>query len=68
MSNFTIHQKAALRRALTALELEKKRLNVQANLHEKLGADIPSAVRAYMERKRIREAERVIQEMLEGSE
>jgi hypothetical protein len=61
----TIHQRRALQLALHALERDKKRIAVDANLYEQAGADYPAAVRAYTEKRRIIEAQKVIREMLE---
>lgn len=61
----TIQQRRALKRALHALERDKKRIAVDANLYEKFSADYPHAVQAHAEKQKIIEAQNVIREMLE---
>ena len=46
----------AIKLATEALEKEIERLAVDANLHEKLGADYPHAIRAAKRRKKLRVA------------
>jgi hypothetical protein len=58
-----VTQQQAIKLAIQALDQSIRSLAMDANLHEKLGADYPAAIAASKRRKQLREAKRVLQEV-----
>jgi hypothetical protein len=56
----------AYRTAIDSMEKEVKTLNMDANLHELMGADYPKAVNASKRRHKLNEAIWTLQDELEG--
>ena len=57
----------AYRTAIEAMENEVKTLNMDANLHELMGADYPRAISASKRRHKLNEAIWTLQDELEGT-
>ncbi len=58
--------KQAYRIAIKAMERRVKAINFDANLHELIGSEVPSAVNASKERKRLQTAIECLQAEIKG--